>query len=448
LGRDREIVKATLRSLIDHRLVRRVQSSEYYELTHDYLVEEIKGWISEDAKRIKEAREMLSRALADWRSSRVLIDLMKLQRIGAQRGRLAFGREECELLLRSAARYEYEIAYWLSRVPEVDDQVACLADTLTSEQTPDSEERIHVLRSLSRIKIGKVGQILQRVALDDDDAQVRQAAAMALTCMGAGEAIKELAHVAWDAKGDQRARAVEALAWVWDTNATLLPDLGWSLYEKVARRVVRIRLSRAWGSIRSVTVGGAVGGAVGFGLGPALVVCLNFAQLHGAAASAAIAPLIIAIYGILGFAAGALVALGIGTGQALGPGRRVLAPTLVGVAGGSIGFAAGLGLSGLAWGQSPLTVMPPAALTGALLACGIAVATGMNRSPFARLMGGALGGTLGFAVLAVTGTLPSPSSALVLAAGPIIGLAIAYGIVRGEAPVARSEAASADSRGL
>ncbi len=440
VGRDRETVEATLRSLIDQRLVRRVRLSEYYELTHDYLVEEIKGWISEDAKRVKEAREMLSRALADWRSSRVLLNLERLEKINAHRGRLAFGREECELLLRSAACYEYEMDYWLIRVPEVDDQVVCLADVLTPEYRP--EERVHVVRSLSRIKTDQVGQILQRVALEDAAAQVRQAAAVSLARVSAGEAVERLAQVAWQAGGDQRTRAVEALAWVWDTNAALLPDLGWSLYEKVARRVSRIRLIRARGSIRSVTVGGAVGGAVGFalGLGPALI--LNIVQMeeYNVVSGLLIAPIAIVLFGVLGLVAGALVALGISTGQALGPGRRVLAPTLGGAVGGAIGFATGLGLYALGNGRSPLTVMLPAALAGVLLAGGIAVAAGISRSPWAKLVGGAVGGTLGFGLLAVRGIIPEVNLFLSLAAGPIIGLAIAYGIARGEGPAVRSEA--------
>jgi hypothetical protein len=211
--------------------------------------------------------------------------------------------------------------------------------------------------------------------------------------------------------------------------------LGWSLYEKVARRVARIRLSRARGSIRSVTVGGAVGGAVGFALGLVPVAFLNFAQIYGVAAGVAIAPFLIVAFGILGLMAGAIVAAGISIGQALGPGRRVLAPTLGGIVGGSIGFAAGLALYALAaFGQSPLVVMPPAALAGALLACGITIAAGIGKLPFAKLVGGAFGGALGFGILAVMGTLPSPSPAYVLAAGPIIGLAIACGIARREAP--------------
>ncbi|MBC8248223.1 MAG: SIR2 family protein [Anaerolineales bacterium] len=442
VGRDREAVEATLHSLIDQRLVRGVQLSEYYELTHDYLVEEIKGWISEDARRVKEAREMLSRALADWRSSGLLIALKKLQSINAQRGRLAFGREECELLLRSAACYEYEMDYWLSRVPVVEDQVTCLADVLTPKCTP--EERIHILRSLSRIKTDEVGRILQRVALEDDAAQVRQAAAVALARTGAEEAVEELAQIAWKAEGDQRARAVEALAWVWDTNAALLPDLGWSLYEKVARRVARIRLGRARGSIRSVTVGGAVGGAVGFALGLAPAMVLNLVQMeeYNVVSGLLIAPLAVVIFGVLGLVAGAGVASGISIGRALGPGRRVLAPTLGGAVGGAIGFAAGLGLYALASTRSPSTVMPPAALAGVLLAGGIAIAAGISRSPWAKLVGGVLGGTVGFSLLAVSETLPEVNLILSLVAGPIIGLAIAYGIARGEAPAARSKVKS------
>jgi len=440
VGRDGETVEATLRSLIDQRLVRRVRSSEYYELTHDYLVEEIKGWISEDARRVKEAREMLSRALADWRSSGVLLNLERLEKINAQRRRLAFGRVEGELLLRSAARYEYEMDYWLSRVPEVDDQVACLSDVLTLKLPP--EERIHVLRSLSRIKTDRVGRILQRVALEDADPQVRQAAAVGLARAGAGEAVEELAQIAWKAEGDQRARAVESLAWVWDTNAALLPDLGWSLYEKVVRRVARIRLDRARGSIRSVTVSGAVGGAIGFALGLAPAVVLNLMQMeeYNVVSGLLIAPLAIVLFGILGLVAGAGVAAGISIGRALGPGRRMLAPTLGGAVGGAIGFAAGLGLYALASTRSPATVMPTAALAGALLAGGIAVSAGISRSPWAKLVGGAVGGTLGFGLLAVRGIIPEVNLVLSLAAGPIIGLAIACGIARGEGPAVRSEA--------
>jgi hypothetical protein len=105
--------------------------------------------------------------------------------------------------------------------------------------------------------------------------------------------------------------------------------------------------------------------------------------------------------------------------------------------GGAIGFAAGLGLYALAYGQSILAVVLPAALAGALLASGIAVVAGISRSPWAKLVGGALGGTLGFGLLAISETLPEVNLILSLAAGPIIGLAIAYGIARSEAPAAR-----------
>ncbi len=87
-----------------------------------------------------------------------------------------------------------------------------------------------------------------------------------------------------------------------------------------------------------------------------------------------------------------------------------------------------------------MTVMPLFALGGALLACGIAIAAGISKSPFAKLVGGAFGGTLGFGLLAVRGIIPEVNLFFSLAAGPIIGLAIAYGIARGEGPAVRSEA--------
>ncbi|MGA9350917.1 MAG: SIR2 family protein [Anaerolineae bacterium] len=435
------------------RLVRALKSDSEvrYELVHDYLAERISGWLDERARQVEKVRGVLDRGLSDWQHSEELLDLSRVKDVYALRDDLGdLGPEKNALLLRSAARYEYEMDYWLGRVPEVDDQVACLTEVLAPKWT--AEERIHAIRCLSRIKTGEVARTLQRVALEDDAAQVRQAAAVGLARTGVGAAVEELAQVAWEARGDQRTRAVEALAWVWDTNAALLPDLSWSLYEKVARRVARIRLGRARGSIRSVTVSGAVGGAIGFALGLVPAFCLNFVEIYGAAMgvamSLAIIPLAIAVFGILGLIAGALVAAGISTGQALGPGRRVLAPTLGGIVGGAIGLAVGLGPYALAYGQSPLTVVPPAAMAGALLACGIAIVAGVSRAPFAKIVGGALGGTLGFGLLTVLGILPATNRILLLVAGPIIGLAIAYGIARGEAPAARSEATISGGRGL
>jgi hypothetical protein len=431
------------------RLVRALKSDAEvrYELVHDYLAEQISGWLDERARRVERVRGVLDRGLSDWQHSGELLDLSRVKEVYDLRDDLGdLGPEKNALLLRSAARYEYEIDYWLSCVPGMDDQVACLVEVLAPKW--NAEERINAIRSLSRIKTEKVARTLQRVALEDDDPQVRQAAAVGLARTGVVEAGERLAQVAWEAKGNQRARAVEALAWVWDTNAALLPDLSWPLYEKVARRVARIRLSRARGSIRSATVGGAVGGAVGFTSGLVPAVCLNIAELFGAVWGVAMAPFVMVAFGVLGFMAGAFLAAGISVGQALGPGRRVLAPTSGGAMGGAIGFAAGLGLYALAYGQSILAVVLPAALAGALLASGIAVAAGTSRSPWAKLVGGALGGTLGFGLLAVSETLPEVNLILSLATGPIIGLAIACGIAWREAPAIRSRAKGVEGDGL
>jgi len=291
---------------------------------------------------------------------------------------------------------------------------------------------------------------LQRVALEDDATQVRQAAAVSLARTGEEMVIEELAQVAREAEGTRRMRALEALAWVWDTDGALLPDLGWSLYEKVARRVARIRLSRARGSIRSVTAGGAVGGAVGFALGLTPAVALNLAQMEGynVVSGLLIAPLAIVLFGVLGFVAGALVALGIGIGRALGPGRRTIAATLGGVLGGGIGFALALIPYALLGRQPFLSTAIVAALAGSLTAAGITLVGGLSKAPPAKLVGGILGGATGFSLLAVTEILPQVNLILSLATGPIIGLAIACGIAWCEAPPTRPGAASADSRGL
>ncbi len=109
--------------------------------------------------------------------------------------------------------------------------------------------------------------------------------------------------------------------------------------------------------------------------------------------------------------------------------------------GGAIGFA--LALVPYAVGSKQLFELSTAivaALAGSLTAAGITLVGGSSKAPLAKLAGGVLGGVMGFGLLAVMEALPTTSPALVLAAGPIIGLAIAYGIARGEGPVTRSEA--------
>jgi hypothetical protein len=179
---------------------------------------------------------------------------------------------------------------------------------------------------------------------------------------------------------------------------------------------------------------------VGFavGLSPALV--LNVAEMYGTAMAMSVVPFALVLLGTLGFLAGAGAASGIGIGQALGPGRRTLSRTLGGAVGGAIGFAAGLGPYALAAWRSPSIALPLVALAGVVLTCGIAVMPGISRSLWAKLLGGVLGGALGFGLLALRDIIPEVNLILSLLAGPIVGLAIACGIAWREASPPGSEA--------
>jgi hypothetical protein len=178
------------------------------------------------------------------------------------------------------------------------------------------------------------------------------------------------------------------------------------------------------------------------GVSPVLIV--NAAeQARNPVSGLLIAPLAIVLCGTLGFIAGALVASGISIGRALGPGRRIAAPTVGGIVGGAIGFALALVPYGVVGRQPFLSAAIVAALAGSLTAAGITLAGGLSKAPLAKLAGGALGGVIGFGLVAVMRTLATQHPRLVLAAGPIIGLAIAYGIARREAPAAMPEAGRA-----
>jgi len=103
-GRPEDEASRILAELSNRRLIRRVQREEgyWYELTHEYLVEEISRWLSEKEMQLKKLRELLEQAIRNHRNLGILMPAAQLRLVQAQEDDLNLCKEERQFLRESA----------------------------------------------------------------------------------------------------------------------------------------------------------------------------------------------------------------------------------------------------------------------------------------------------------------------------------------------------------
>ena len=85
-----------------------------YELAHDYLIGEVRAWVTPADLAARQARDAIRRALADWREHHAPMKAETLAFVHTQREHLAgLTREELDLLLRSAVHHRAALATWV-----------------------------------------------------------------------------------------------------------------------------------------------------------------------------------------------------------------------------------------------------------------------------------------------------------------------------------------------
>lgn len=154
----------------------------YYELTHDYLAREIATWIDQEEMQAKVAREILRRALDNWRHARLLIPADALRLIHACCEDLRrLTTDELELLFRSALAAGVEVAYWFGRARDGGVAVTgLLKEGLESEEPNARADAAAILRNLG---LAEAVPWLAK-ALDDHYPHVRAKARTALQQIG------------------------------------------------------------------------------------------------------------------------------------------------------------------------------------------------------------------------------------------------------------------------
>jgi hypothetical protein len=100
VARSEDELSRVLAELLNRRLVREVQREEgsWYELTHEYLVQEIARWLSEQEKELKRVRELLEQAIRNRRNLGILMPAPQIQLIQQHEDDLALSREEHQLV--------------------------------------------------------------------------------------------------------------------------------------------------------------------------------------------------------------------------------------------------------------------------------------------------------------------------------------------------------------
>mgnify|MGYP000369887001 CR=1 FL=1 len=181
--RDASLVDATLLGLQHVRLLRSFErdNAPTYELTHDTLAKEIATWIDQAEMQTRVAREILRRALDNWRHAGLLIPVEALRLIHACCEDLKrLHPDELDLLFRSALAGNYEgCPYWFERARAAGVDVYTIARA--GLQSNNFRIRAAAVTALGQLGEDFVDDLIGR--LEDDYPQVRVAAIAVLEAL-------------------------------------------------------------------------------------------------------------------------------------------------------------------------------------------------------------------------------------------------------------------------
>lgn len=431
VGAEEAVVEHLLSRLTGQRLVRRLDEGQSYELAHDILAASIAGWVSEEDRQLKRARELLRRELADWKQdSTILLSQGKFQHITKVRDGLRLTGEESAFLLRAAVLYNEDVPYWLNQIEEPETQTRILLDMLENEASP---ARLTAAKYLAGFAQDGVATTLADTALKDPETVVREMAAVSLGRMSDPEGIKKLVRTAQTSESQQRMRAIHGLALIREVAADWPPDVTGNIRRQVYYELAKIRFWRNWSRIRVITVVGAMGGALGFGFGLSPLLTLSQAASQSLQTAITDALGFFLLFAIMGLLFGAGLTFGISVGGALLGERVKLGRLLGGIFLG--GISSSVLLSPFILGEaSVLLAIVGSGLFGVIMALGITISSAISSKRGIIIGGAAVSGALGLVTWSHLGFTPGQDLPILvlLAFGGLIGLILAFSIAWAE----------------
>ena len=364
-------VSALLERLLGQRLLRRVDDTRF-ELSHDYLATRIAAWLDAQQIALKQAQELLTRALADWQARRSFPSQGDFDLLDAQRARLQLTPEATSFLLRCAVRYNRQVDAWLALTPDAA-RTGVLLDLLVHREADARvQAAVRLGASPAAALTPAVLPALAQVALTDVAPAVCTAAADAFGRLGG--AWQEPGLAAALADPARQAAALTVLGVARDVNPLALRGLPAATQRRAFGQTAQRRYRRAIPFLRQQAVAGVMGGALGFGLAFGLLAFFQYhrSQTLPAVLSLAALFLLTLLMGLLGAAGGAIFGALRALGQTVWQERPLAGAALGGAVGGSIGFTLTLGALTLLAGLTPLALLGASLSLALLLGVGLA----------------------------------------------------------------------------
>lgn len=271
------LVDMLIEELARTRIIRyRRQGGEaWIELSHDFLIQEISHWLTEEDSALKKARSLIDRALENYRVHRLLIDRESTELIVPLGKQLVLNASEQEILARSMLQNQQHLPGWL--VENVPTMVNLFEEMAYHS---DAGVRLCTVDAIAKISTKQFRPILKKLALWDPDFQVRKAASIALVELYGNEGEQLLlAHEPSGLDAGLKRRAI-SLAFVRDHSKNLihLRKLPFFIATLVTLGLLWIRIIREKRNILKQTLGGTIGAAIsGLLVGLTLGLVLAFA---------------------------------------------------------------------------------------------------------------------------------------------------------------------------
>jgi formylglycine-generating enzyme required for sulfatase activity/class 3 adenylate cyclase len=108
-------VRAVVDELVKARLVRALaeEGEHHFELAHEFLIQEVMNWSSDDEVALRHARMVLESERENWDRFGSLMSPDRLALVERERGRLDLSEGERKVLVRAAAIHDRDLAGWL-----------------------------------------------------------------------------------------------------------------------------------------------------------------------------------------------------------------------------------------------------------------------------------------------------------------------------------------------
>lgn len=311
-GTKAELIQQLIYELSDTRLIRigRQEGKNWLELSHDFLVPQIKAWISEEEKGLRQAHNILERGLEAFNHHQLLLDEDALQIILPFEHHLKLTPQEAAFLARSQLYRGYILSENLKK--QVSELPEIITESLASE---DPKVRMAAAESAIHILHPQVEKKLFHHALWDEDLNVRKTASIVYLKNYGNEGQAKLAKGKNQKKAGLIRRAVSlAFARDFDIHLVYLRKLPLLVALLVVTGLIWVRIYRNRKQI-SKKISGATFGATISGLvvGSLLTVLLVFLKQTRTFETITYLLALLSLGGMAAFFAGLGISAGIAT---------------------------------------------------------------------------------------------------------------------------------------